>query len=355
MLSSPAISSSSSPRTLPNPVIAGYTNWGECGASVTSAVENGVNLVFWFAINLQPNAPPTGCLNLTCVAAVAADLRARGFPTTHMVTVGGWDAPHPANGTGAQFYSEWKAWNEGAVAAAGLPGGFDGVDWDLEGNDAPESVWNMLGPPTLDIVGHFSALAKADGYLVTLVPCESYMDVTTSLFDASLLWPYPEWLPTFKYHGHNPYAYLWSKFAGAFDAITIELYESFSHADYNVSVLGQRPADYLAAWARRLQSGWEVDFGSDPAAGWPTQRVAVPPEKLIVGLANGWAGGFHPKSLLIMPEEVGAAWAALGKDAQFRGAAFWCIASEGAVPPEQSRPLYLARGLNDVFHTRPTL
>ena len=80
--------------------------------------------------------------------------------------------------------------------------------------------------------------------------------------------------------------------------------------------------------------------------------MAVPPQKLVVGLANGWAGGFHPKSVLIMPEEVGEAWRALGPGAQFRGAAFWCIAEEGAVPPQQSQPLWMAKGLNGVFHTR---
>ena len=291
-------------------------------------------------------------MNLTCIAAVAADLRARGLQTAHVVTVGGWDAPHPANGTGAEFYAQWKAWNTNTVAAAGLPGGFDGVDWDLEGNDDPTSAWNTLGAATLDIVGQFSELAKTDGYLVTLVPCESYMDVSTPRFDASLTWPYPEWYPAFRFHGHNPYAYLWSRYPGAFDAVTIQLYESFSHANYNITVEGTRPAAYLQAWATALAAGWWVGFGSDTGAGWPSQRVAVPPEKLIVGLANGWAGGFHPKSVLIMPEEVGAAWAALGAGSQFRGAAFWCIASEGEVPPAQSAPLWMAAGLNAVFHTR---
>ena len=345
------IAAAASPaRFLPSPVVAAYTNWGECGPTVTRAAEDGVNVVFWFSINLHPGSPPTHCLNLTCIAGVAAGLRARGLRTTHMVTVGGWDAPHPVNGSGADFYRAWKAWNEGAVAAAGLPGGFDGVDWDLEGNDNATSAWNTLGAATLDIVGAFSALAKADDYLVTLVPAESYFDETTPRFDASLTWPYPEWQPDFKYHGHNPYAYLWSRYGGAFDAVTVQLYESFSHANYNVTVLGQRPADYLAAWAARLRDGWLVDFGSDPAARWPSQRVAVPPAKLLVGLANGWAGGEHPKSLLIMPEEVGAAWRA---GAPFAGAAFWCIAEEGAVPSGQSAPLWMAQGLNGVFGTRP--
>lgn len=336
-------------RVLPPQIIAGYTNWCECDDNITLAVENGVNVLFWFSINLLPAAAPSSCLNLSCISSIASQLRARNLTTTHLVTVGGWDAAHPAGASGAEFYALWKAWNEGVIATV-LPGGFDGIDWDLEGNDNVTSPFNTLGATTLDIVGQFSEAAKADGYLVSLVPPESYFDVSTSLFDSSLLHPYPEWKPDFAYHGHNPYSYIWSRYNAAFDFVTVQLYESWAHADFNITVAGQRPADYLVSWINNLAAGWVVDFSSDPTVSWPTQRVSVDPSRLLIGLANGWAGGYHPKSLLIMPEEVGAAYAVR----PFRGAAFWCIASEGAIPPLQSEKLFLAAGLNSILKTRDT-
>jgi len=271
-----------------------------------------------------------------------------------MISVGGWDAPHPVNGAPAAFYSQWKAWNDGVLAQYGFQ--FDGIDWDMEGNDDAQSPWNSFALDTLRIIGEFSQAAKADGYLVTLVPCESYFDVTTPLFDRSVTHAYPEWHPEFLYHGHNIYAYLFSRYGGGgtFDAVTIQLYESYAHADYNISVLQQRPAEYLVAWARSLYAGWTVDFASDSSLGWPAQRVSLAPTQLVVGLANGWAGGGGvPKSVLIMPQEVGVAWAALGETAEgFRGATFWCLASEGTVPGGQSAPLYLASGLEQFLRTR---
>ena len=49
------------------------------------------------------------------------------------------------------------------------------------------------------MVGSLSQLAKADGYLVSLVPPESYLDpMTGPAYDRSLLWAYPEFHPEFK-------------------------------------------------------------------------------------------------------------------------------------------------------------
>ena len=58
---------------------------------------NGVNVIVWFASNLVRDAT-TGKpvvqsgLNTTCVALVARELRRRGLPTAHMISIGGWDA-----------------------------------------------------------------------------------------------------------------------------------------------------------------------------------------------------------------------------------------------------------------------
>lgn len=341
---------------LPNPLIGGYAN--TCDDKVLAAARQGVNVIYWFSINMFPTSYPQGGPNLTCVAEVASTLKSEGLETIHMITVGGWDAPHPIGGTGEQFYQQFKEWNEQVVARPGFESGFMGWDVDLEGNDNQTSPWNSMTQETLDAMGVFGTLAKLDGYIVTLVPPESYFDVSTSLFSTSLTLPYPEWHSDFLYHGHNSYAYIFNRYP-IWDAVTIQLYETYSHAGYNISVLQQRPSDYLQKWVSALAAGWVVDFSSVPELNYSSQVVTLPPPQLVIGLANGWAGGAGgggPRAVLIMPEEVGVAYnsllAAGGETATFRGATYWCISEEGDIPPAQSTPLYLAAGLNEFLHTR---
>ena len=79
---------------LPERLNIGYASWSECDDKITTAVEQGVNVVIWFAINLltDDNGDPiiTGGPNLTCVAEKKAEYEARGLPTTHLISIGGW-------------------------------------------------------------------------------------------------------------------------------------------------------------------------------------------------------------------------------------------------------------------------
>lgn len=43
-------------KTLPNNLIVGYASWGECDDKIIKAVEDGVNILIWFAINLLTNS-----------------------------------------------------------------------------------------------------------------------------------------------------------------------------------------------------------------------------------------------------------------------------------------------------------
>lgn len=284
-------------------LIAGYAP--KCDANVTRAVESGVNVLYWFASNLLFNDTTGeayvdyGGPALDCIAQVAADFRARNLSCTHMVSVGGWDAPHVETETSAAaLFAAWHVWNKNVVARPGLEAGFDGIDWDLEGNDLPSSPFNFFTAAVLDSVGRFSVLAKEAGYVVSMVPPESYLDPTTSAFDQSLLHAYPDgWQPAFKYHGHNAYAYMLSRYgtthlrSGAnvptFDVVLIQLYETFSHLTYNITVQQQSGESYLSNWVPTVVAGWDVDFGSDAAVEWPSGRVSVPASRLLVGFGNG--------------------------------------------------------------------
>lgn len=368
-------------RVLPPTILAGYpgdgyTTNGTANLAVLQAARNGVNVVIWNDIALQseptsgnPMVAELDPFNMACVVATVKQLEAENLTTTHMVSIGGWGTAHPAafnpiTGqpyTPQQVYSAWLAWNTASAQQYGW-NGFDGVDWDMEGANEASSPTNEFTVACLNLVGGFSQLAKADGYLVSLVPCESYFDPTIGNFSQSLLFDYPEWVPyvTFNYHGRNGYAYLVSRFQTSlqqgvavptFDFVTVGFYETYSHADFNITVLGMPAATYLENILPKFIEGWRVLFEMEPAFDWPSQMVSINTTQLVIGLGNGWAGSYQ--SLLIMPDSVGQAYNALqAQGLAPRGAAFWCTSDEGEIPEGQTQPLYLASGLNQYFHTR---
>jgi hypothetical protein len=320
--------------------------------------------------------------------------------------VGGWAGPHPLpTNNAAASYKLWKDWNENVVARDGWKG-FDGIDWDMEGANEMSSPTNYFTVSCLDMVGQFAQLAKADGYRVSLVPPESYWDITTPKFDRNLTHNYPDWHPEFLYHSHSSYAYIFSRYntpspidgSPTFDwvrrqswlegqswsgagsifidvtrcserivvlcicafvvvaplqhlpavsfpplllltpicvrlQVSVQLYETYSHAMQNITQFNQSPADYLYSYIPRLYAGWTVDFSSDPAVNWPTQHVALNRTQVIIGLANAWTDG--TRALFIWPAAAGDAYTRLQAEGQEpRGFMFWVSAagSAGALP-----------------------
>ena len=154
-------------RSLPEGnLIVGYAP--DCNeAQIVQAAEDGVNVVIWFAVNLAAGGAIENSLNFTCIARVAHTLRQQALPTAHLISVGGWDAPHPdTSRDGAEWFNIFEKWN--SDAAASVPAelawqGFDGIDWDLEGNDEPSSPWNHFTVECIDLVGTMSQAAKAAG------------------------------------------------------------------------------------------------------------------------------------------------------------------------------------------------
>lgn len=170
------------------------------------------DVLIWFAINLvSEGGVPTvdGGPDLACVANTTAWLRALGLPTVHLVSVGGWDAIHPTTAFSAEeLYKAFDTWNRATLKGEPL---FHGLDWDIEGHDNVTEPGNHFTAAELRVMGELSQLAKRDGYIVSLVPAESYLDPSLPDFSLSLLLDYPEWRelqPNFAYHGRNCYAYL---------------------------------------------------------------------------------------------------------------------------------------------------
>lgn len=256
------------------------------------------------------------------------------------------------------------------------------------------------------------------------------------LFSIILLWlirlthNYPEWeelQPDFHYHGRNAYAYLLHFFGGTllvasstdseshprttedeqradeyssprslsevvptFDFVSIQLYESYSHAVYNTTVPSppQSRVDYLVDFVDMVLHGWEVQLpatvpqassaatlnDADGNSATTVVRIQIAPTQLVIGLANGWADGV--KALLLWPEEAGAAYRILQERSRGtgentpvvsdgmpargermsggvpRGFMFWDIADEGAVVAGTDKQMWMAKGLNRFMHTR---
>lgn len=345
-------------RELPDNLVVGYASWSECDDKIITAVEDGVNVLIWFAINLAVNETTgeptiTGGPDLECVKEVKHLLVEKDLPTTHLISIGGWDAPHPdtSNPPDAVFQS-WVDWNKEI---------FDGFDWDVEGNDELKNPNNVLTMECMHLMGTMSQLGKRAGFVVSMAPAESYMDPTTSRFDHILLHTYPEWEelePDFHYHGHNSYAFIYSKYgllgdgSHTFDFVSIQLYEGYSHALYNISIEKVSPSAYLESYVPFVVNGWSID---SPAIDPSTMQIKIPANRLVIGLANGWAD--NSKFLLVWPEELIGGYEALKRAGiQPRGFMFWDIADEGlsAVASKgDERPFWMARGLNSFLHTRP--
>jgi len=268
-----------------------------------------------------------------------------------MLSIGGWDAPHPNTSfSGEEWWDAWHRWNsEIAVPSLGFDG-FDGIDWDLEGNDNVASPYNEFTVACLELVGAMSAAARAHGFITSLVPAQSYFDVETSAFDRSLLHAYPDYHPDFAYHGWNAYAFLQSKF-GPFDIVDVQLYETWSRASRAIQAAGTPAPEYLARLAHQLSAGWRVDFDNAPELDWPSQVVSVAPSTLVFGFSFGSLTG---RSLYVPPEDVEAAFGRLSASAQPRGVMFWNMALDGGLVNGTDTTVNLAASFNSFLHTRPT-
>jgi hypothetical protein len=107
---------------------------------IIDAVKQGVNVVMWFSINLAvtPEGKPTitNGPDMDCVADIVREIAELGLDTVHLISIGGWNSPHPDTSISAEeAYEYWNYWNRN-IAARPDKGfvGFDGFDWDIEGD-----------------------------------------------------------------------------------------------------------------------------------------------------------------------------------------------------------------------------
>jgi hypothetical protein len=188
-------------KQLPKKIIVGYANWNQCDDKIIESVKSGVNVVIWFSINLsidETTGTPsiTNGPNMDCVAEKINIINDLGLETIHLISIGGWNSPHPNTKNSVEdVYHYWDYWNRNIISRPEKGFfGFDGFDWDIEGNDDFKSVYNHFSVECLDLMGKMSQLAKREGdYIVAMAPAESYLDPNFNSFDRSLLHEYKEW------------------------------------------------------------------------------------------------------------------------------------------------------------------
>ena len=345
-------------RPLPRgPLIVGYAT--QCNATkLLTEVSGGCNVLIWFSLALKSVdgvATITGGPDPACVRETRSFLDARGYgDVAHMISIGGWDAVHP-NSTvadGAEWWQIFEKWNNVAE--------YDGIDWDVEGNDDLSSAENVLPNATLTLMFDMSKAAKDAGALVSLVPAQSYFDPTANTFDYKLNASYNDWHPDFPYRGTNTYTPLVVKNSSLFDFVSVQFYESWSRCGQAIEQQFQDPAQYLADFVRAVASGWTVDFGDvhQPLGLTGKHNVSLDvAEKLVLGFSTGSKMQNRGKMIYVAPNDVRRAYLNLAPSHRFRGCMFWntkldsgpnCYFFNGT-----NTPCALAKGYNAIFHVRP--
>jgi len=350
-------------KPLPNKILVAYTS-NHCKDlndmdKVTKAVQDGVNVLIWVFVAFDPVINITfdsarlkmkSNLDVVNYQLYKRKLAEMGHSdVAHLVAFGGWNGPHLPEGYSSQeLYEAFQTYNTQEQTTEPL---FDGIDWDLEGHNDLDSLTNEFTKECLDQMGEFSQRAKEDGYIVSMAPPESYLDITSNQFSRFVNLAYPEpWHQDFEYHGWNVYAYVLAKWNDAIDFVFIQFYESYSHAAYQISKLGVDPAEFLIGYVHQLVAQGEgliVQFDKDSSVDLKTQFVPLPLSKLVLGFANGWAlnSDLGEKTVFFEREQVQKAYRALiiaGKEP--RGMGFWVVEEEG------KHGVHYAQDLNDILH-----
>ena len=295
-------------------------------------------------------------LNYSDVGKMIKRFKDNNYSVINLLSIGGWNSPHVnTHFTAEEYFQEWLNFNEKITNKEYDFYGFDGIDWDIEGNDDMKSNINYFTYKELEIMGEFSKLLKKEGYIVSMAPPESYLDPTTSEFSLSLLHNYPEWekeFPDFTYHGRNVYAYLIAKYSiDTFDFVSLQLYEGNTHVLYKYEREKKSFGEIIDELVANLTKGYNVDFSKDKNSGLDKTLIKVPEDKIVIGLANGWANG---KFLFVDEKNIVEGYNYLKKQKKDeRGFMFWDIADEGKIPQSNSTevksPFYMAKILNKIL------
>ena len=340
-------------KQLPKKLKIGYTNWYEVDEKLYEAVENGINIIIWFSIDLISH-PETKKpfisrgLNYEKLSKITKKIKENNYNIINLISIGGWNSPHlDIKHSAEEYFQTFLEFN--TKISNEFFDGFDGIDWDIEGNDDLNSKYNNFSYEELNLIGEISKLFHKNNFIVSMAPAESYLDYTNSNFNLSLKNNYSEWEKinlNFNYHGNNCYAYIIDKFGlEIFDFVSIQLYEGFSHANFrylNKEKIGKIFEDLII----NLNNGFYVNFE------YGKKLIKINKEKIVIGIANGWANEIKEKFLFINEDDLIEGINYLKtKNIEFRGFMFWNIFDEGKIIEDKNgnkKEFYLSKIINNI-------
>lgn len=156
-------------KQIPDKVVIGYASNPDV---VPKAVKDGVNVIAWAFVDLDCSDTTTLCeirtnLDLHAVRSTIENLEKQGYTDTiHLMSIGGWNGPHLI-----EQASSPDVWFESYQLK--LASIFDGIDWDLEGNDDVKSPYNEFGMVTLQRMASISRLVRGGAFCLVLSACLS--------------------------------------------------------------------------------------------------------------------------------------------------------------------------------------
>ena len=325
--------------TLPKKLKIGYTNWGECDEKVFESVKNGLNVIIWFSIDLNENPITKECeiqrgLDYKKVALMTKKFKDNNYKVINLISIGGWNSKHISEKfTAEEYYETFIKFNEKISNPSLDFYGFDGIDWDIEGHDDFSNSINHFTIKELDLMGQLSVLLKKNNFIVSMAPSESYLDPFIEDFSLSLLFNHKEWekeFPNFTYHGRNCYAYLIKKYGiENFDFVSFQFYEGYTHALYKYEREKKFFGEILVEFLNKVTNGFYVDFSSVEDTGLKREKIIIPQDKIVIGLANAWANGrflFLPKKEIIESYKF-----IVENNFDIRGMMFWNIGDEDII------------------------
>ena len=98
---------------LPKKMKIGYANWGECDEKIFEAVQNGLNTIIWFSVDLSSNPQThrpeiTRGPNYQDVAKMIKRFRDNGYNIINLLSIGGWNTPHPDTAhSGKEYFASF--------------------------------------------------------------------------------------------------------------------------------------------------------------------------------------------------------------------------------------------------------
>ena len=201
-------------------------------------------------------------------------------------------------------------------------------DFTYHGSNCYAFLLAKYGQTSVAVVGGGGGGGGEEGALVQCKPIDTFDLVVYQLYES---------------YSHSNYHYrslltltrsLLTLTRSLLTLTRYQLYESYSHSNYHVQVHKRSLSGWVTDLVRRMERGWMVHFSGDEELGFEDCVVKVPPQKLLIGLANAWAHGSEKdsavrgirKTLFARPWELRQAVAQLQEDkTPLRGFAFWSL------------------------------